>query len=242
VPFGYGGPFGYQTDSDSVLLLLGHRYYDPTLGRFLSRDPIGDGRNWYTYCGNNPVRFADPEGTDFAVIVYGSDNHEPKSMLDATGTHVAIAVQDPDDRRVWWWYSLAPRAETVEGKKEGLLSIRKTTSPGSEGWKDPYDGGSRRATIYYYFTDPETDRKILISLNEEVGLSALPMEGDYDSYYHYLWYNCGTMVSVALQKVDLADPQASPIYPRQVPRGVKLPANKPPRRAVYPPLVPYPMV
>jgi RHS repeat-associated protein len=44
-PFSYGGPFGYQTDGDSVLLLLGHRYYDPTLGRFLSRDPIGDGRN-----------------------------------------------------------------------------------------------------------------------------------------------------------------------------------------------------
>jgi hypothetical protein len=30
-------------------LLLGHRYYDPTLGRFLSRDPIKDGRNWYVY-------------------------------------------------------------------------------------------------------------------------------------------------------------------------------------------------
>jgi RHS repeat-associated protein len=68
-PFSYGGPFGYQTDGDSGLLLLGHRYYDPTLGRFLSRDPIGDGRNWYAYCANNPVRFADPEGTVVNLII-----------------------------------------------------------------------------------------------------------------------------------------------------------------------------
>jgi RHS repeat-associated protein len=67
-PFSYGGPFGYQTDGDSGLLLLGHRYYDPTLGRFLSRDPIKDGRNWYTYCANNPVRFADPEGTAAIMV------------------------------------------------------------------------------------------------------------------------------------------------------------------------------
>ncbi len=61
-PFAYGGRFGYQSDSDTSLSLLGHRYYDSTTGRFLSRDPIGDGRNWYSYCGNNPVSFADPTG------------------------------------------------------------------------------------------------------------------------------------------------------------------------------------
>ncbi len=61
-PFGYGGKFGYQSDPDSGLMLLGHRYYDPSTGRFLTRDPIKDGRNWYAYCGNNPVSFADPDG------------------------------------------------------------------------------------------------------------------------------------------------------------------------------------
>ncbi len=61
-PFAYGGRFGYQSDSDTSLSLLGHRYYDSTTGRFLSRDPVGDGRNWYGYCGNNPVAFADPSG------------------------------------------------------------------------------------------------------------------------------------------------------------------------------------
>ncbi|ARU45083.1 hypothetical protein CCB81_04295 [Armatimonadetes bacterium Uphvl-Ar2] len=60
-PFGYAGGFGYQEDS-SGLKLLGHRYYDPTTGRFLSRDPIKDGRNWYIYCENDPADSSDPQG------------------------------------------------------------------------------------------------------------------------------------------------------------------------------------
>ena len=38
-PFGFVGKSQYQSDSDSGLQLLGHRYYDPSIGRFLSNDP-----------------------------------------------------------------------------------------------------------------------------------------------------------------------------------------------------------
>jgi RHS repeat-associated protein len=51
--FAYAGKFGYQQDSDTGLKLLGHRYYDSSTGRFLTRDPIKDGRNWYGYCQMN---------------------------------------------------------------------------------------------------------------------------------------------------------------------------------------------
>ncbi len=61
-PFGYGGGFGYQSDADSGLKLLGHRYYDSSTGRFLSRDPARDGRNWFSYCENCPVLSSDPAG------------------------------------------------------------------------------------------------------------------------------------------------------------------------------------
>jgi RHS repeat-associated protein len=63
-PIDYAGGFGYQQDSDSGLMLLGHRYYDPSTGRFLTRDPIKDGRNWYSYGGGNgaPTGFVDPDG------------------------------------------------------------------------------------------------------------------------------------------------------------------------------------
>jgi len=61
-PFGFAGQHGYQEDGDSGLKLLGHRYYDAGTGRFLTRDPIKAGRNWYGYCDNNPLQFIDPTG------------------------------------------------------------------------------------------------------------------------------------------------------------------------------------
>jgi RHS repeat-associated protein len=61
-PFGFAGASGYQADSDSGLMLLGHRYYDASIGRFLSRDPAMDGRNWYTHCDNDPLGVVDPDG------------------------------------------------------------------------------------------------------------------------------------------------------------------------------------
>jgi RHS repeat-associated protein len=58
----YGGQFGYQEDTESGLKLLGHRYYDSSTGRFITRDPIMHGRNWYSYCANNPTKHTDPTG------------------------------------------------------------------------------------------------------------------------------------------------------------------------------------
>ena len=40
------------------------RWYDPTLQRFISRDPIGlhGGANLYRYCANSPTNLVDPSG------------------------------------------------------------------------------------------------------------------------------------------------------------------------------------
>jgi len=44
--------------------LLGHRYYLPALGRFLTQDPMGHevGLNLYDYSDNNPLIKVDPGG------------------------------------------------------------------------------------------------------------------------------------------------------------------------------------
>jgi RHS repeat-associated protein len=60
-------PFRWQTrwyDPESQHYYFLHRYYDPRLGRWLSRDPIGEegGLNLYAYCGNDPVNRHDPLG------------------------------------------------------------------------------------------------------------------------------------------------------------------------------------
>jgi uncharacterized protein RhaS with RHS repeats len=44
--------------------------YDPTIGKWLSEDPIGfagDGSNLYRYVGNSPTQFVDPLGLDVWV-------------------------------------------------------------------------------------------------------------------------------------------------------------------------------
>jgi RHS repeat-associated protein len=57
-----------QKDSESGLVYLRARYYDPTIGRFASQDPmsgsIGDpaSQNGYNYANNDPVNLRDPLG------------------------------------------------------------------------------------------------------------------------------------------------------------------------------------
>ncbi len=58
-PFRYAGEYLDQETGD---IYLRARYYDPSIGRFLTVDPIKDGTNWYVYCSNNPIAFVDPTG------------------------------------------------------------------------------------------------------------------------------------------------------------------------------------
>ncbi len=85
------GFMGEQFDDEVGLQYLRARYYDPEVGRFVSRDPIlspivdVDSNFWflpylvnspqmlhpYVYAANNPVNRVDPEGTVVTVIVGG---------------------------------------------------------------------------------------------------------------------------------------------------------------------------
>ncbi len=61
---GFGGQWGYVSDYETGLTLLGHRFYDNSTQRFLTRDPIGyaGGINLYAYTTNNPVNNTDATG------------------------------------------------------------------------------------------------------------------------------------------------------------------------------------
>jgi RHS repeat-associated protein len=62
--FLHDGLDSVMTDMDVQLEYMWNRWYDPQLGRFISRDPIGfaGGLNLYGYVGNNPLTFTDPYG------------------------------------------------------------------------------------------------------------------------------------------------------------------------------------
>jgi RHS repeat-associated protein len=53
-----------EFDSETNLYFDRARYYDPTVGRFMSEDPLQSltGPNFYAYVGNSPINFVDPEG------------------------------------------------------------------------------------------------------------------------------------------------------------------------------------
>jgi len=59
-PYAASNPFRFSTkytDIETGLVYYGLRYYSPSLGRFLNKDPIEEqgGLNLYAFCGNNGV-------------------------------------------------------------------------------------------------------------------------------------------------------------------------------------------
>ncbi|GGZ88203.1 type IV secretion protein Rhs [Streptomyces plicatus] len=57
-PYRYAGAYADPTG----LYKMGHRYYDPTLGRFTQPDPSGQEENPYLYASGDPVNNVDPTG------------------------------------------------------------------------------------------------------------------------------------------------------------------------------------
>jgi RHS repeat-associated protein len=84
--YGYVGAHGYETglltfaggeDTFPITLQhVGERWYDPALGRFLQRDPIGirAGVNTYAYVRSQPVLGTDPSGLQYPDMP-GSDTN-----------------------------------------------------------------------------------------------------------------------------------------------------------------------
>jgi len=69
--FAFKGQF---LDSDTGYYNYGYRYYSPELGRWLSRDPIGEvgGSNLYGMVGNDALNMLDKDGLGVPVVIGGA--------------------------------------------------------------------------------------------------------------------------------------------------------------------------
>jgi RHS repeat-associated protein len=79
---------GQELDKETGFYHLRARHYAPSLGKFLSRDPIGyaGGSNLYSYCGGDPINYVDPSGLDanlsIVVVEGGTYNALGHSWLE----------------------------------------------------------------------------------------------------------------------------------------------------------------
>ncbi len=139
-------------------MLLGHRYYDASLGRFLSSDPVQAGSNWYAYCDNNPLVRVDPTGLialwkklagvgtavwGFSKTTIGKDLLGPaidvmrKHLLQPIGRDIERYLIDPCDN-LYRWITTLP---SVIGSIGEVFPIIWIHPPGKSWITDPLGSG-----------------------------------------------------------------------------------------------------
>jgi RHS repeat-associated protein len=98
-PMAKVNPFMFSTtfyDWETGLYYYGHRYYNPSTGRWLSRDPIGErgGKNLYCFLGNNPITSIDKNGR--LTISYKSGGRKSCGSWDILWTVSWDAGDQPE--------------------------------------------------------------------------------------------------------------------------------------------------
>jgi len=114
---------GRRQDVDTGLVYMGARYYDPTIGRFISTDPKGfDGANVhsfnrYAYANNNPSKYVDPDGRNPLIVWLATATgagYGAGVMADAASQAAAWGTID-------WGLAMSSNAARA-GAEAGLMS------------------------------------------------------------------------------------------------------------------------
>jgi RHS repeat-associated protein len=163
---------------------VGHRWYDPSTGRFLQRDPIGieGGMNIYEYVDSNSTDAVDPSGLD-------------RWIVGGVG-HVDLVVDDP-------W---APPGVCVTA---GFWS--KTWANGTSSWRWVVgDGGTvkraisttpKSSIVVHITSTPEQDKELVAWINDQ--------EKNPPPYIGWLGYCCHTWANDGL-RVGMPPPPPPP--------------------------------
>ena len=82
---------GREFDAETGLRYYRFRYFDPTIGRFISEDPVGfdGGINFYRYAQNNPSLLIDPFGLSSMTFNRGNGS---LTLYDEDGNVVVVCT------------------------------------------------------------------------------------------------------------------------------------------------------
>ncbi|HED40876.1 MAG TPA: RHS repeat-associated core domain-containing protein [Chromatiales bacterium] len=154
--FGYTGE---MMDAESGLLYLRARYYDPSIGRFISADPyLGRlaqpvTQNRYIYVHNNPLLYSDPSGMlvpavpalviGGAALVHWARNYWNEPVSDISD--VNEWTQSIPDESIY--HTMGPGNESnrkfvsPDGRSEAVFDIddNLVTDPGNAGTFNIFD-------------------------------------------------------------------------------------------------------
>jgi RHS repeat-associated protein len=180
-------PFRFSSkyaDDVTGLYYYGFRYYSPVLGRWVSRDPIGEdgGVNLYAFVGNNPVNTVDFQGmtslthVDQGIVFYtwhmgwidtGHAYGENKSLAEAwrkikktrAGAVISFELSmSQSGKRSYAKFCISPKSD-LTAKKEQLLYAWMSISEQFEGYQNKGPQGSSFINrLYGMYVTNEVDK------------------------------------------------------------------------------------
>ena len=177
---GYVGTLGIERDATG-LLFMRNRYYDPSMGRFMQRDPIGLNAgdvNVYRYCENDAVVNVDFTGFE-QVYVCKKAYKSLKQMIPAIRLAMNSRINDLEycgmicgsDTELEFYY-------TYQTGQVGSCNIVVNACPkGSHPLADWHTHGKRQNPGYEHFSsdDKKNSQKMSKSINNYFSVLFTPL-------------------------------------------------------------------
>ena len=179
-PIKYAGEY---YDDELGMYYLRARYYDPAVGRFISRD-IKEGdisspldMNRYVYCRNNPVKYVDPSGESFTItyavlgllslivlttVTVGeiyNVNHLVNNIEENRKHHILHGTNNSHENG-WRKFGIDPN--DPNGFENLIPIINEVIKNGTRGeWKDVGNGRYVQEIVCYFSKVGETVKVII---------------------------------------------------------------------------------
>ncbi|MEU3894685.1 polymorphic toxin-type HINT domain-containing protein [Streptomyces sp. NPDC045251] len=136
------GFLGKTRDATTGLTHIGAREYDPTIGQFISADPLLEADkaqtlNGYSYAAQNPLTFSDPSGLGLAC---GRGN-DPACPMRPDGTrgngrpNEAVDYSEPTHQEALDAASITAYYETVQLAESGAAYVRNSRTVSHEDFR-----------------------------------------------------------------------------------------------------------